>query len=121
MGVFICDGGKVSTKNLRSRSGGCFSHYDGRGHVIELSDEAGVSSASYSYDAYGNQIKRTSGEDNAYRFSTKEYSSLTGLIYFGARYYDPEIGRFLTKDPLGFAGGINQYIYCESDPVNWID
>ncbi|MEA1897774.1 MAG: RHS repeat-associated core domain-containing protein [Bacteroidota bacterium] len=113
-------GGVISTKNLHSGSASFF-HYDGRGNVIELSDEAGQSQASYSYDAYGNQIKRTGDEDNAYRFSTKEYSSLTGLIYFGARYYDPEIGRFLTKDPLGFAGGINQYIYCESDPVNWID
>ena len=129
MGVFILTrgldlgggiGGIISTKNLHSGSASFF-HYDGRGNVIELRDETGQSQASYRYDAYGNEIARSDGEDNSYRFSTKEYSSLTGLIYFGARYYDPEVGRFITKDPLGFAGGINQYVYCGSDPINFRD
>ena len=113
-------GGIISTKNLHL-VGASFFHYDSRGNVIELSDEAGVSQASYSYDTYGNEVSRSNGEDNPYRFSTKEYSALTGLVYFGARYYDPEAGRFLTRDPLGFTGGINQYLYCASDPVNFND
>lgn len=39
----------------------------------------------------------------------------------GFRYYDPGTGRFLTRDPIGFAGGINQYAYVGNDPVNFVD
>ena len=45
----------------------------------------------------------------------------SGLIYFGRRYYDPRIGRFITSDPLGMVDGLNEYIYCHNDPVNAVD
>ncbi|RLB40183.1 MAG: hypothetical protein DRH12_10460, partial [Deltaproteobacteria bacterium] len=45
----------------------------------------------------------------------------SGLLYMRARYYDPELGRFITKDPIGFVGGVNQYAYVGGNPVNWID
>ena len=52
----------------------------------------------------------------------REYECDTGLYYFRARYYDPEMGRFLTKDPIGLAGGdTNLYRYCGNDPVNCVD
>ena len=41
-----------------------------------------------------------------------------GLYYFGARYYDPEIGRWLTPDPLGFIDGPNKYLYVADNPLN---
>jgi RHS repeat-associated protein len=45
-----------------------------------------------------------------------------GLFYMRARYYDPEAGRFISKDPIGFFGGdINFYAYVANNPVNWID
>ncbi|MDI6591891.1 MAG: RHS repeat-associated core domain-containing protein, partial [Patescibacteria group bacterium] len=76
-------------------------HYDGIGGVTSLTDDEGEIEKSYIYDAYGN-ILSVNGDDiiNLYRFSTKEYNSKSGLIYFGARYYDPKIGRFITPDPL---------------------
>jgi RHS repeat-associated protein len=43
----------------------------------------------------------------------------TGLVYFGARWYDPEIGRFISVDPA--EDGENWYGYCGGDPVNWVD
>jgi RHS repeat-associated protein len=49
------------------------------------------------------------------------YDRDTGLVRFGARDYDPIIGRWLTKDPLGFEAGINFYAFCGNDPVNKID
>jgi RHS repeat-associated protein len=55
---------------------------------------------------------------NAYGFSTKEYNSKSGLIYFGARYYDPRIGRFITKDPIL---ALNLYVYCKNNPLNLVD
>ncbi len=45
----------------------------------------------------------------------------TGLMLMGARYYAPCIGRFISRDPIGFDGGINLYGYCGGDPVNWAD
>ncbi|MGE4299368.1 MAG: RHS repeat-associated core domain-containing protein [Desulfovibrionaceae bacterium] len=45
----------------------------------------------------------------------------TGLIRFGVRDYDPEVGRFMAKDPLGLKGGDQDvYGYCLDDPVNRI-
>jgi RHS repeat-associated protein len=45
-----------------------------------------------------------------------------GLLYMRARYYDPEIGRFISKDPIGFAGGdLNLYAYVQNNPVSRID
>ena len=41
--------------------------------------------------------------------------------YNRARYYDPMAGRFISKDPIGFAGGINSYAYVGNNPINWID
>jgi RHS repeat-associated protein len=45
-----------------------------------------------------------------------------GLFYMWARYYDPEIGRFISKDPIGFLGGdLNLYAYVQNNPINWVD
>lgn len=45
-----------------------------------------------------------------------------GLLYMRARYYDPEVGRFISKDPIGFWGGdLNLYAYVVNNPVNYVD
>ena len=45
----------------------------------------------------------------------------TGLVYYRARYYDPAVGRFVSRDPIGLQGGINQYAYVGNNPVNLTD
>jgi RHS repeat-associated protein len=45
----------------------------------------------------------------------------TGLIRFGARDYDPEVGRWTSKEPLGFNGSDNFYVYANNDPINFVD
>ena len=46
----------------------------------------------------------------------------TGLIRFGLRDYDPDVGRWTAKDPIGYAGGDNDlYGYCLDDPINGVD
>jgi len=77
----------------------------------------------YDYDAFGN-IKCTPFPHwikQPYTFTGREFDSDTGLYYYRARYYDPKVGRFVTRDPIGFKGGINQYAYAGNNPVNWTD
>ena len=96
-------------------------HYDGSGNVSALSNERGSQIAEYEYEAFGNVYseKEVKGVTD-YGFSTKEKDA-TGLIYFGARYYNPQIGRWITKDPMGMIDGPNVYVYVGNNPVNYID
>lgn len=56
-----------------------------------------------------------------YRMGQQEYDQETGLYHMGPRYYDPALGRWLSEDPVGIAGGINLYAYAGNDPVNGRD
>jgi len=62
-----------------------------------------------------------SAKDNPYMFTGRRYDEETGLYYYRARYYKPEIGRFLNPDPIGYYAGLNLYTYCGNNPLNWID
>ena len=62
-----------------------------------------------------------SGVDNPYRYSTKEWDEKSGLYYFGARFYYPEVGRWTQRDPAGILDGLNLYAYAGNDPVGSID
>ena len=83
-----------------------------------LIDGSGTTIANYEFDAYGNQ----SQENEVYNpFGYRgEYQDLCSrLIYLRNRYYDPSIGRFITEDPA--RDGLNWYVYCRNNPVNYID
>ena len=56
-----------------------------------------------------------------FQFATKRTDAGTGLVYYGYRFYAPEVGRWLTRDPLGEAGGLNLYAFTGNNPVNWVD
>lgn len=56
-----------------------------------------------------------------YRMGQQEYDQETALYHMGARYYDPQLGRWLSEDPAGIAGGLHLYAYAGNDPVNRID
>jgi RHS repeat-associated protein len=97
--------------------------HDGRGNVASLIDKDGNIVQSYSYDAFG---ALTGGMDksNGYRFVARGgvYSDdEVGLQYMWNRWYDPELGRFISRDPIGFAGGFNLYSYVGSNPLRWAD
>jgi RHS repeat-associated protein len=93
-------------------------HADLLGDVRLITDGVGAVIQRYDYDAFGNIISQSGSAGNDYQYKTKESSSVSGSIYFGARYYDPLLGRFLTTDPLGMVDGTNMYLYCGNDPVN---
>ena len=94
-------------------------HYDALGSVRALSNQNGKLTADFDYDAFGNG--RNNKKWNTCRFSSKEFEDHANLYYFGVRYYDPEIGRWLTPDPLGFIDGPNRYLYVANNPLNFID
>ena len=96
--------------------------YDGRGNVKALLDQNQSVVASYRYSPFGKLKAETGMITQPYQFSTKRFDHQTGLIYYGYRHYSPSIGRWTTRDPIGFAGGdINLYGFVQNNSVNRID
>lgn len=93
----------------------------GVGSVAGLIDGAGNMKNRYRYDPFGASQSKTESVSNPLQFAGREYDSETGLYYNRARYYDPQLKRFISEDPIGLDGGINQYAYAANDPVNASD
>jgi len=99
-----------------------FYHQDGLGTVTDLTDSAGVTAKSYSYDAYGTILESPGTLEQPYTYTGREFDAESGLYYYRARYYDPATGRFLQKDPIGFGGTqMNLYGYVGNAPTVYID
>ncbi|MFA5354797.1 MAG: RHS repeat-associated core domain-containing protein, partial [Thermodesulfovibrionales bacterium] len=97
-------------------------HADHLGSIVALTDEAGAVVQKYDYDSYGNLDPGTTTIKQPYTYTGREWDSETGLSYYRARYYDAKAGRFISKDPIGFAGGdANLYRYVENNPIKWVD
>jgi RHS repeat-associated protein len=95
-------------------------HPDGLGSIVGVTDQNGATVGTNQFDAWGNRIA-ASGTVPLYGYTGREPDA-TGLIYYRARYYDPTIGRFIQRDPIGFAGGdLNLYVYVGNNPVNAVD
>src|SRR5438309_2991316 len=80
---------------------------DALGSTTSFSNGAGALAQTYTFDSYGNQTASSGSLTNPFRFAGRELDSETGLYFFRARYYDSQIGRFLSEDPVGFQGGDN--------------
>ncbi|HYQ51331.1 MAG TPA: RHS repeat-associated core domain-containing protein, partial [Pseudomonas sp.] len=100
-------------------------HTDQIGTPLELTDSDGKIVWQATYRSWGSieHLAVTEVEQNL-RFQGQYFDSETGLHYNTYRYYDSEIGRFLSHDPIGRAGGINIYSYVtnplqEIDPLGW--
>jgi RHS repeat-associated protein len=91
--------------------------------VDPLAADAGsVLKAKYEYDAYGQQTGYTSlVYEQPFRFSTKYWDPETGLGYWIYRYYSPELGRWISRDPIGEQGGTNIYGYVGNQPTVYAD
>ena len=119
-----------------------FYHADGNGNVTYLLNSAQTKVAEYRYDPYGNTISISGSLAgvNVYRFSSKELHVNSGLYYYGYRFYDPNLQRWLNRDP--FFGELNTafpangalqrnailasevsqlYGFCFNNPVNTFD
>jgi len=91
---------------------------DARGSVITTTDENGDVRSQYTYSPYG-----VSNDDSGipFRYTGQKLDAQSGLYYYKARWYDPEVGRFLQPDPIGYSDGMNLYAYVGGDPVNSTD
>lgn len=99
---------------------------DHLGTPQELTDPQGNMAWTAQYKAWGkvteqrSEWARQQGVVNPIRFQGQYHDHETGLHYNRYRYYDPGVGRFVSQDPISFAGGTNFYQYA-SNPVIWID
>jgi RHS repeat-associated protein len=104
-------------------------HSDALGNANNFSDEAGTPIARIAYHPFGAERRRT-GAPLLRLFASHEIDDLTGLVYMGHRWYAPEIGRFITPDPLyllrpekseGDPAPLHLYTYVANNPVNQVD
>ena len=90
--------------------------------VLIVNASTGTIAEQISYDAWGNVTSDSNPGFQPFGFAGGLYDLGTGLVHFGTRDYDPQTGRWITKDPAGFASGdTNLYGYVVNDPVNAFD
>jgi RHS repeat-associated protein len=97
--------------------------YDANGNVTAYLDATGAAAASFEYDAFGNTISEpvAEGPHLPYRFSTKYLDDETGLYYYGYRFYTPEQGRWVSRDPIEESLEYNVYGMVGNGVVDNID
>ena len=98
---------------------------DPHGNVVQLTDEKGSVIKTYEYDSFGNEVNPDGKDDNPFRYCGEYYDKETEEVYLRARYYEPAVGRFLTRDT--YTGeedepeSLHLYAYCGYDGVNMVD
>ncbi len=92
---------------------------DHLGSTAALADVNGNLVEQNAFDSFGNS---SGSARTRYGYTGREHDSDTGMLYYRARFYDPQLGRFISEDPIGFQGGdINLYTYVSSSSVNYVD
>jgi len=114
-------GGIGGLLDIRESSNNYHPLYDGKGNITALSNTAGTIVAQYRYGSFGKLEAKTGSIDQPFGFSTKRTDPKTGLVYYGYRFYHPDMERWLNRDPIGERGGINLYGFVGNNPINWID
>jgi RHS repeat-associated protein len=101
--------------------------FDGLGSVTNLTDASGASVASYHLDAWGNYRfpAELSVSANRFGFTGHEWDAETKLYYAKARYFDPQLGRFLTQDSylgeIDDPPSLHRYFYANANPLRYVD
>jgi RHS repeat-associated protein len=102
-----------------------FYHADAIGSTRAITDSVGFVTDRYTYDAFGGLLDQTETFGNSFQFAGEQRDSATGLDYMRARYYDPSLGRFISKD--AFSGFLSDpysqhdYQYAHANPVRFTD
>jgi RHS repeat-associated protein len=102
-----------------------FYSLDGHGSVRQLTNESGVVTDTYTFDAFGKLIAQTGSTSNPYLYAGERFDADLGIYHLRARYYNPDRGRFMSMDP--YPGEIDEplslhkYLYANGDAANMID
>jgi len=112
---------KTDEPLAREDSGGnrTYLHADGLGSLMKETDSAGAVMLTRKYDAFGNP--EAGSTTSGYAFTGREWETEVGLYYYRARYYDPQVGRFVSEDPIDEQLGENLYSYALDNPGLYID
>lgn len=98
-----------------------FYHRDALGTTLLLTDETGTVKTTYTYTPFGETTVTGSASTNPFQYAGRENDG-NSLYYYRARYYSPQFERFISEDPIGFAGGdTNLYRYVDNNPLNFVD
>ena len=97
--------------------------YDHNGNIVLYVSETGDIAAQYTYDPYGNIIESSGllADVFSFGFSTQYHDRETGMVGYKRRFYRPDLGRWLNRDPIEESGGENLYAFCDNNPVLYID
>lgn len=110
----------ISYDTSGNETGRFFYHANRLGSVIAMADASGALADRYVYTPFGvEEPLVTTG--NPFRYTGQRYDQATGLYFYRARYYWPQIGRFLETDPIGYADQLNLYAYVGNNPLNATD
>jgi RHS repeat-associated protein len=96
---------------------------DALGSTVGLTDATGAITTSYAYQPFGKTTASGGASSNSFQFTGRENDGGgAGLYFYRGRYYNPTWGRFISEDPIGFAGGdSNLYAYVGNSPTNFVD
>ena len=88
-----------------------------------MSDESGNVVAHYEYSPFGSLAKVTGdyAGSNPFRFSSEYFDEEMGLVYYNYRYYNPELGRWISRDPIEEQGGMNLYAFIRNNSITIFD
>jgi len=103
-------------------AGDYFYHKNHQGSITEITDSNQSIVKQYKYDAYGMKYYESGLPlTDEFAYTARELHDRTGLYYYRSRFYSPQLGRFISQDPIGLLGGTNLYAYVGNNPVNLID
>jgi RHS repeat-associated protein len=95
---------------------------DGLGSITGITSNTGAVLQEYKYSVFGEITELTGNLENPFAYTGREWDGELGLYYYRARYYDPVVGKFLSRDPIGLAGkDINMNRYVKNSPTNLLD
>ena len=100
-------------------------HLDALGSPVAATDANGAVVWKEDYQPYGNRVEYQDGNTNSLWYTGKERDTAVGLDYFGARWYNPTLGRFNAIDPVDFdeanIHSFNRYAYANNNPYRYVD
>ena len=117
-------GGLLMSSFCGTAQTNCFISYDGTGSVTGLINATGASVAGrFEYSPYGEVLRSTGplSRSSPFRFSTKFWDQETGLVYYNFRFYSPQVGRWINRDPGAEPNGVNLYSFVFNAPVIHFD